>query len=513
VKLQEKYDIVIIGSGLGGLTAAIVFAKEGYSVCVLEKNNQYGGNLQTFVRDKTIFDTGVHYLGGLEEGQNLYQYFKYLGIMDDLKLQKLDNDFDLISFEGDDTTYTHAQGYTNYNAGLKAQFPEDGKAIDLYCDKLKETTEKFPMYCVKLGKPYYDDHELFELSAKEYIESITDNKKLRAVLAGSNLLYAGQNYRTPFYVHALSIDSYIQSSYRCVNGGSQISKFLIRRLIEQGGHAFKHQEVVHIECEHKQAISVTTAKGNVVKGDTFISNVDPKYTLDLLDTQSFRKSYVKRIRTIESTIAAFTIHVVLKPGTFPYKNHNYYHYKDEDRIWDAQNYTQETWPEAYMISMGPSKNQNEFADSFTAMTYMHFDEMKPWEETFNTVADKNKRGETYEEFKSSKSEKFLSEIERKFPNIRECIEGVYASTPLSFRDYIGCNGGSMYGYAKDVNNPLSSFISPRTRIGNLLFTGQSLNMHGILGVTISGIVTSSEILGKEYLLNKVWEANKTNKVT
>jgi len=513
VKLQSTYDIVIIGSGLGGLTAAIVFAKEGYSVCVLEKNNQYGGNLQTFVRDKTIFDTGVHYLGGLEEGQNLYQYFNYLGIMDDLKLQKLDDGFDRISFEGDDTTYTHTQGYDNFRASLLEQFPEDEVAIDLYCAKLKETTEKFPMYCVKLGKPYYDDHDLFELSAKEYIESITDNTKLQAVLAGSNLLYAGQNYRTPFYVHALSVDSYIQSAYRCVNGGSQISKFLIRRLIEHGGHAFKHQEVVHIECEDKKALSVTTAKGDVVKGTTFISNVDPKYTLQLLDTATFRKSYVKRIKTIESTIAAYTIHVVMKPGMFPYKNHNYYHYKDESRIWDVHNYTQESWPEAYMISMGPSKNQGEFADNLTAMTYMHFDEMEPWEDTFNTVAKKNERGETYDEFKRIKSEKFLSELEKKFPNIRECVESMYASTPLSYRDYIGCNGGSMYGYAKDVNNPLSSFISPRTKISNLLFTGQSLNMHGILGVTISGIVTSSEILGKQYLLDKVWEANKVKNVT
>ena len=76
--MKEHYDIVIVGSGLGGLVSALIMAKEGYSVCVLEKNNQFGGNLQTFVRDKTIFDTGVHYIGGLSEGQNLNQYFKYL---------------------------------------------------------------------------------------------------------------------------------------------------------------------------------------------------------------------------------------------------------------------------------------------------------------------------------------------------------------------------------------------------------------------------------------------------
>ena len=83
---DKKYDIVIIGSGIGGLICGNVLAKEGLSVCVLEKNKQIGGSLQTFSRDKTVFDSGVHYIGGLDKGQNLYQVFKYLGVMDKLKL-------------------------------------------------------------------------------------------------------------------------------------------------------------------------------------------------------------------------------------------------------------------------------------------------------------------------------------------------------------------------------------------------------------------------------------------
>ena len=117
--MKSHYDVVIIGSGLGGLVSANILAKEGYSVCVLEKNNQYGGNLQTFVRDKTIFDTGVHYIGGLNKGQNLYQYFKYLDIIDDLNLKKLDEDgFDVITFDNDNREYKHAQGYDRFIKNL-----------------------------------------------------------------------------------------------------------------------------------------------------------------------------------------------------------------------------------------------------------------------------------------------------------------------------------------------------------------------------------------------------------
>ena len=74
MKQIRTYDVVVIGSGLGGLVSALLLAQEGKKVCVLEKNNQYGGNLQTFVRDKTIFDTGVHYIGGLKKEENLGKY-------------------------------------------------------------------------------------------------------------------------------------------------------------------------------------------------------------------------------------------------------------------------------------------------------------------------------------------------------------------------------------------------------------------------------------------------------
>ncbi len=506
--MKPNYDVVIIGSGLGGLVSAIILAKEGKSVCVLEKNQQFGGNLQTFVRDRTIFDTGVHYIGGLSKGQNLYQYFKYIDILDGLKLKKLDEDgFDIITFEGDDTNYRHAQGYENFQRVLIEQFPEEKEAIQIYCSKVRETCLKFPLYSLIKGKPYYDDAEIFQLQAKSYIDSLTDNEKLRAVLAGSNYLYAGDRERTPFYVHALSVNSYIESAYRCVNGGSQITKILIKKLKEHGGEVYKRHEVVSFNYEDGKLTSAICANGKEIKGDLFISNIEPKVTLKLVGEDKFRKSYINRVHKIESTIAAFSLYLVLKPGTFEYQNRNFYHFKYPDRIWDSQDYTQESWPEGYMMSMSIKKGMEEYGDNITVMTYMRFEEMEPWLDTFNTAANKNERGQDYEAFKAEKAEKLLKELEKKFPNIRDCIKEVHASTPLSYRDYIASNNGSMYGYVKDVSRPMQSFISPKTKIPNLMFTGQSINMHGILGVTISAIITCSEILGADYLLEKILEEN------
>src|SRR6187402_902897 len=126
----DHYDVIIIGSGMGGLTAGNLLAMEGYKVCVLEKNKQIGGCLQIYARDKVIFDSGVHYLGGLDKGQNLYQIFKYLGIMDKLHLKKMDEGvFDKIIIAGDDTVYEYAQGYDRFISKLLTYFPGEEKAL------------------------------------------------------------------------------------------------------------------------------------------------------------------------------------------------------------------------------------------------------------------------------------------------------------------------------------------------------------------------------------------------
>ena len=507
--MKEKYDIVIIGSGLGGLVSANILAREGYSVCVLEKNNQYGGNLQIFVRDKTIFDTGIHYIGGLDKGQNLYRYFKYLGIMDDLKLKKLDEDkYDVITFDGDEIEYPHAQGYDNFADKLTEQFPEEGKAIQAYCDKIRDTCNSFPLYNLQPRSVYYENTELLSLKISDFLDSITSNEKLKAVLVGSNFLYAGDGEKTPLYVHALSVNSYIQSSYRCVNGGGQIAKLLIRKLKEFGGEVYKRSEVIQFGFEDNKLTSVLLKNGTKISADWFISNIEPKHTIKMLGDNRLRKSYVSRINNIESIISAFSIYIVFKSEVFPYMNYNNYHFKDYEKVWTAQNYTQETWPEGYWVSMSATKGIDKWAENMTVISYMNFDEVKPWENTFNTIVYENDRGESYNEFKARKIEVILTELEKKFPKIRESIQSVHASTPLSYRDYIGVNRGSMYGYVKDADSPMKSFLSPKTKLKNLFFTGQSLNMHGVLGVTISAVLTCSEIVGREKLLEKIVSANQ-----
>jgi all-trans-retinol 13,14-reductase len=501
--MKKKYDVVIVGSGLGGLVSSIILAKEGYSVCVLEKNNQFGGNLQTFVRDKTIFDTGVHYIGGLAEGQNLYSYFKYIGIIDELRLKKMDEDaYDIISFDDDEQEYPHAQGYDNFVKQLVKYFPDEEENLKAYCRKLVATCDSFPLYNLRNSEVKYTEEVLAE-NAKEYIDSITQNEKLRAVLAGSNFLYAGIEDKSPLYVHALSVNSYMQSSWRCINGGSQITKQLIKQLKKYGGETYKYKEVTGFGFDGDKLVSAKTKGGEEVFGDIFISNIEPKTTLKLIGEKRFRKSFYNRVQSLECVGSAFSLYIVFKPHTFKYLNHNYYHFKDSTKVWKTMHATEASWPEGYMASMNVSAKQDEWAESMTLITFMDFNEVKQWQNTHNTTAEESDRGEDYKRFKEQKTEQFLKEVEKKFPGIRDCIKSVHASTPLSYRDYIGGQNGNLYGYVKDSNSPMKTFIPAKTKIDNLYLTGQGINMHGVLGVTIGAAVTCCEILGKDYLIDKI----------
>ncbi|MBX2965388.1 MAG: NAD(P)/FAD-dependent oxidoreductase [Cyclobacteriaceae bacterium] len=500
-----KCDVVIIGSGLGGLACGTMLAREGYNVCVLEKNKQIGGNLQTFVRDRVVFDSGVHYVGGLDKGQNLYQLFKYLGIMDKLNLCKMDeNGFDRILFKDDPTEYAYAQGYENFIRVLAEQFPGEEEALRKYCDGIKEVCSKFPLYNLRKGD-YLEKIGALEMDTRAFIESITSNKKLQSVLAGTSLLYAGEPDKTPLYVHALVLNSYIESSWRLIGGGSQIARHLSRQIVAQGGRIINYTEIKRLVEEDGKIAYAESATGERFFGKLFISNVHPAKSMEMINSDKIKKAFRTRLKSLENSISVFYVNVVLKEKSMKYVNHNYYYFAVED-TWAVLGYDTKNWPLGYALYFTASSKDSEWSEGVTIMTYMRFDEVEKWQHTFNTVASESARGSDYEQFKTEKSEKLFDGVEEKFPGFKASIKSYYAATPLTVRDYIGTDDGSLYGIIKDYREPMRTFISPRTKIPNLFLTGQNLNLHGVLGVTVNAVMTCSEILGIDYILNKIRNA-------
>ena len=497
-----QYDVIIIGSGLGSLVCGAILGKHGYRVCLYEKNKQIGGCLQTYSRDKAIIDSGVHYIGGLEQGQTLHQVFRYLGIMPEMKLLRMDLDgFDQIHFNKETHHYRLAQGYDNFIQQLLLDFPQEKDALHAYIDMIRDVCNKFPLFNLRMGD-YREKESIIGLETNEFIRSITSNERLRQVLGGNNMLYAGMAGRTPFYVHALVQNSYIESAWKCVDGGSIIARSLSRTIREQCGNIIRNTAVKEIVETGGMVSHIVLDSGAEVSGKYFISGLHPAQTISMTKGDGLRHAYRSRISSLENTPGTFMLNVILKPNSFPYLNYNYYHH-ETDNAWEGINYHADNWPQTYAMFVSAGTGREKYANNLSIMTYMRYEDVAPWHDTFNTDAQPHERDEAYQAFKKEKAEKLLDCAERQFPGLRQCIHAYYAATPLTYRDYLGIPEGSMYGIAKDVREPLKTMIPAATRLSNLYLTGQNLNLHGILGVTMSAVLSCAGLVGLETLVEEI----------
>jgi all-trans-retinol 13,14-reductase len=498
---MEKYDVIIIGSGLSGLQCGYMLSKEGFKICILEQHSQIGGCLQNFSRNNCVFDTGIHYIGGLDDGQSLNRYFKYFGLMDKLDLQRMDTEaFDVIKFAGDPVEYKYAMGHKNFVESLSGQFPLENKALEKYIKKLQDICNHFPLYNIEYKDLEISELQLFSENAHEYFRSITGNIKLQNVLAGTNPLYAGLPEMTPLYVHALVNNSFIESSWRVVKGSSQIADVLSAAIIKNGGTILKNSRVEEFVFENKELTAVKLTNGEQYKALNFISSIHPAQTLRMIDEPHLRKAYRQRIMNLKNTTSNFTLYVVFKEDSFPYLNHNEYFYK-KDNVWLTPENTGKEWPYNFLLITPASVRGQKYADCATIMAYMNINDVREWENT--TVG---KRGDDYLQFKNEKTEQLLDLVEVRFPGFRSKIKKVYSSSPLTYRDYTGTVDGSLYGILKDCNEPLMTLISAKTKIPNLFLTGQNIILHGVLGVTIGAVTTCAELVGLKHLVNQINKA-------
>ena len=489
---------IIIGSGLGGLTCGYILSKNGFKVTVLEKGAQLGGCLQTFVRRGAKFETGMHYIGSIEEGQLLHKFFKYLSLLPDVKLRRLDTQaYDTISIGGE--RYPFANGAENFTEQLSQFFPGERKNLQNYWQTIGEVTKSSPLHTLRTtNEPIILNPDHIKQSYDSFLERSTQNELLQLVLAGNLPLYAGERGKTPMYIPAFINDFYNRSAYRIVGGSETIAQSLVKSIRAMGGEVISRAEVVKINCNDTKAVSVTLKNGDEIRGDYVISNTHPARMVEMLETNLIRKSYRERIHDLNNTISNFTVYIHFKKDTVPYLNSNFYHYDTPADVWRGKNYDKATYPKSFLYMHMCSSENQQFAHTAVLIGYMNFDDVAQWATT-----KVGRRGEDYEHFKREKAEKLLALLEGQIPGTRHNIEHYYTSSPLTYRDYTGTEHGSMYGVLRDCNEPIHSLVSQRTRIPNLFQTGQNVNSHGILGVIIGSILTSGELLGVNTIVEQI----------
>lgn len=467
-----RYEVIIIGSGLGGLECAVLLARAGKRVLVLEREIQPGGCLQSFQRRGMAYDTGLHYVGGLAEGQSLYAPFRYLGLLD-LPWQHLDpQGFDQITIG--DKTYSFAEGSDAFVDTLAASFPHEREALRSYVERIMH--------------PHDDDNTV---SAWDYLHETFHDELLINVLSGSSMKLELHKETLPLFTFAHCNSANIESSWRLKGDGNQLVHQLTRQLREMGGELLCRSEVEELIEKEGRIVAARCTNGEVYEADQFISDVHPAVTCSWVkESQLLKGVYRRRIGRLENTFGMLTVQCRLRENTLRYENRNHFIYL-EPNVWNF--YEKDSSVGGVMVSFRVPEN-GEYASQIDILTPSR---MSLWERWSDTKV--GRRGEEYESYKKLLADECISLAEKKIPNLYDKLSEVYISTPLTYRDYTLTPDGSAFGIRKDWQSPLMTTLSPRTPIPNLLLTGQSLMLHGLQGVTMTSLYTCSEILGKEII--------------
>lgn len=489
--------VIIIGSGLGGLTCGYILQKNGYDVTVLEQGHQIGGCLQCFTRNGAKFDTGMHFIGSAAEGQKIHRMMNYMGLTDKVQLSPLDTDgYDTIALRGQHFRFPN--GKEPFISRMGEYFPKEKDNLRRYADLVSHIAAASTLsHLFSQQRSLTSIIEYRTRSINEVLDELFHDALLKDVLVGNIPLYAAERDKTPFSLHAFIMDFYNQSAYRIVGGSDTIAQSLAQSIREMGGEVLVGKKVRRIVCDDTKATGVETADLHYYPAHHIVSTVHPARLLEMLDTKLIRPAFRRRLSNAPNTVGCFSLYLKFKEGAMPYLPTNYYGYT-RPSPWDCERYDDAEWPTNFLYMHHCHETMPRYARSGVVLSYMKMSDVARWQGT--AVGH---RGSDYEDFKRQHAERLIQEVEKHQPGFASTIESYYTATPLTYLSYTGTEDGSMYGVAKDVSRELAGRVPHRTKVPNLLLAGQNVNSHGIMGVLVGTIAACSELVPPQKLLKQI----------
>ena len=476
--------IVIIGAGLGGLECGYLLSKQGFEVCILEQGAQIGGCLQSFVRKGHHFDTGFHYVGGMGEGEILYRLFEEFNLLN-LPWKELDKDgFDEIFIDGE--RYVYRNGYKEFADELAKQFPAQREELQRYADVLKKAQEGLQDFSKMADNPL--SRELMATSAYSFLQQNFGDEKLRNVLSATSLKMDLQAESLPFYLFAQINGTFIQSAWRLVGGGQVIADSLAAGIRSFGGEVRTKARVTGIQVENERVCGITVNGEEEIACDLVVSDIHPNMLFPLLPEGALRKRYIQRINNLHNSFGVFTVHLLLKENSVKYRNRNLFvHHQPE--LWRTAGQPIDGRTRSIGVHFSVPTDGSEYTRNIDLFMPMYWQEVSEWADSRPM-----RRPDDYESFKQRRAEDAIQQVIPYLPELKGNIEQVFTSTPLTYRDYTGTYEGSAYGICKDCNNLMVTMLPTRTPLSNLFMTGQSINFHGVMGVTVTAKITCEQIM-------------------
>ena len=512
---SSKWDAIIVGSGLGGMTTGCLLAKAGKRVLILERHTIPGGFTHTFKRKGFEWDVGVHYVGQVKDTRSIIRkVFDYV-TDSKLKWEPMGEVYDQAIIAGD--KYNFVEGTENQALNLIRLFPTEEVAIRKYLDLVRATSLSAAYFIGEKTMPYWMSRTFgrflrnrFEKMAArktiDVIREITQNEKLIAVLCAQCGDYGLAPTESSFGIHAIVIEHYLAGACYPVGGASQIHESILSVFEENGGSLVLNAEVKSILVEKGRALGVELKDGQKLFAPVVVSNVGFRNTYERLLPENSRENYDAATKFAQ--VAPSTAHVCLYVGMdasdaeLSLPKNNIWVYEDYDFEKGLEkNKPGEAFKTPLVYISFPSakdpmrEKMNGGRATIQVIAACDYDLVSRWKNT-----PWKKRGEEYEAVKEEYKQKLMDSLIKAVPQIAGRVAYAEISTPLSTEHFMNYSRGEIYGLEHTPNRFALHSLRPRTKIRGLFLTGQDIVTVGVGGALYSGVLTATAVLKKSVII-------------
>jgi all-trans-retinol 13,14-reductase len=485
------YDSIVIGSGLSGLICALLLARSGRRVLVVEQHTQPAPVVRGFSRGGLYFDSGFHYVGGLGEGGAFRPLFRHLGLEAKLELFPFaEQSFDRLLISATGETFALPVGFAAIKAELGRRFPAVRTEISTYLDEIAAKWSKYPYLDLNITGGEFGMEVVHGTSLQERLQEFSAYPQLQSLLSMHSLLYGIPPEEAPERLNAQVAGSYYHSVHGIVGGGRALVAALLELLAAAGGEIRCRAEVTELLLANTAISGVRLANGEELSAKEVVVTLNPTLLPKLLPQGGLRPAYLKRLKNLRQTASAYIVFAKSSRSLDFLRRANLF-VQPQAGVFTPD--TDRPLEERTFYLTAADQGQGGDVHGLIGIVPASYAEIAEW-----GVAKQRRTGD-YPAQKQRISDRLLKLFADTCPELAG-LELLELATPLTLRDYSLAPAGAIYGVGRFLGqyNP-----HPVTRLPGLFLSGQAIAAPGLLGTVVAGYLTCGSILGHEQLRGEI----------